>query len=377
MGKIDEKRLSGLLERIISIKEELGSLENEVREILTTGESAKVGEPTTPVTEPVAVTEPTTPVTEPTTPVTEPVEVTRQDALDASVASNASASSATEAPQYEETPIDDTPIDIDFANIDLPPIIEDPVATYDQAVTPAAEPSSVTEPVAVTEPVEVAGQSLSITEPSSVAEPVEVTGQDALNASVAELAEVTVETEPEDIQDAATDADAPVVSGASTLRQAQRTASSATEEAEEAATPVQGNDDLPFDDDLPLDIPEPESKPAAGTVTEAKPKTAILDSRKAETAVMDVMAEKQAWRTDRPGSQVKNVISAISLNDRVLLINVLFREDPILFQNTISAFNGMSSLDEALSYIQTNFPEWDMNSEPAYRLMMAVRRKLG
>ena len=370
MGKIDEKRLSGLLERIISIKEELGSLENEVREILTTGESAKVGEPTTPVTEPVAVTEPTTPVTE-------PVEVTRQDALDASVASNASASSATEAPQYEETPIDDTPIDIDFANIDLPPIIEDPVATYDQAVTPAAEPSSVTEPVAVTEPVEVAGQSLSITEPSSVAEPVEVTGQDALNASVAELAEVTVETEPEDIQDAATDADAPVVSGASTLRQAQRTASSATEEAEEAATPVQGNDDLPFDDDLPLDIPEPESKPAAGTVTEAKPKTAILDSRKAETAVMDVMAEKQAWRTDRPGSQVKNVISAISLNDRVLLINVLFREDPILFQNTISAFNGMSSLDEALSYIQTNFPEWDMNSEPAYRLMMAVRRKLG
>ena len=91
---------------------------------------------------------------------------------------------------------------------------------------------------------------------------------------------------------------------------------------------------------------------------------------------MDVMAEKQAWRTDRPGSQVKNVISAISLNDRVLLINVLFKEDPILFQNTISAFNGMTTLDDAISYIRTNFPDWDMNSEPVYRLMMAVRRKL-
>ena len=121
-------------------------------------------------------------------------------------------------------------------------------------------------------------------------------------------------------------------------------------------------DDLPFDDDFPEPTP--------------KPNAAILDSKKAETAVMDVMAEKQAWRTDRPGSQVKNVISAISLNDRVLLINVLFREDPILFQSTISAFNGMTNLDEAISYIQTNFPDWDLNSEPVYRLMMAVRRKL-
>ena len=150
-------------------------------------------------------------------------------------------------------------------------------------------------------------------------------------------------------------------------------------------------DDLPFDDDFPADepsaVPEPISEPTLDIEPEIainptseeptpKPKAAILDSKKAETAVMDVMAEKQAWRTDRPGSQVKNVISAISLNDRVLLINVLFREDPILFQSTISAFNGMTNLDEAISYIQTNFPDWDLNSEPVYRLMMAVRRKL-
>ena len=95
-----------------------------------------------------------------------------------------------------------------------------------------------------------------------------------------------------------------------------------------------------------------------------------------ETAVMDVMADKQAWRTDRPGMPVKNIISAISLNDRVLLINVLFREDPLLFQDTIAKFNSMGSLSEALEHIAANFPEWDLNSEPVYRLMMAVRRKL-
>ena len=130
-------------------------------------------------------------------------------------------------------------------------------------------------------------------------------------------------------------------------------------------------------DDIPEVIPVPEPAPVAEPVeAPVETRKSILDSAKADTAVMDVMAEKQAWRTDRPGMSVKNIISAISLNDRVLLINVLFREDPMLFQETIAKFNSMGSLGEALAYISENFPEWDLNSEPVYRLMMAVRRKL-
>ncbi len=127
--------------------------------------------------------------------------------------------------------------------------------------------------------------------------------------------------------------------------------------------------DLPSDkpSDLPSDMPD--------EIPSGQSHSAILDSKKAENAVMDVMAARKAWRIDRPGSTVKNVISAISLNDRVLLINVLFNEDALLFQDTISKFNQMGSLDEALEYISANFPDWDMNSEPVYRLMMAVRRK--
>ena len=141
-----------------------------------------------------------------------------------------------------------------------------------------------------------------------------------------------------------------------------------TTASEEEAIDIAPEDDTPIDisisdvDDLPADIVEP--------------KKAIMDVAKADTAVMDVMAEKQAWRTDRPGMPVKNIISAISLNDRVLLINTLFGENPILFQETIAKFNGMASLSEALAYISENHADWDMNSEPVYRLMMAVRRKL-
>lgn len=227
---------------------------------------------------------------------------------------------------------DEIPIEIDIPDINIPPIVEDPAAEYT-----VASAGSATEDIPVPEPT------------SPVTEPVEV----------------SIPTE------VATTPEAPV---------------------------IQPDDDLPSGDDLPMDepstIPEPvpeptldiepeiviapapESETTQKTEPAPRPKASILDSQKPETAVMDVMAEKLAWRTDRPGSQVKNVISAISLNDRVLLINVLFREDPILFQSTISAFNGMTNLDEAISYIQTNFPDWDLNSEPVYRLMMAVRRKL-
>ena len=264
-----------------------------------------------------------------------------------------SAEKSVNEPERSQMPaFDETPIDISIQDIDISPVIEDPAAEY------AASPM--------------------------VAEPAEATAEPAeLAAPVAEPAEAT--TEPAELA-------APIAEPAEATAEPAELAAPAAEPVEATGQAVNAvPDDLPFDDDFQADepsaVPEPISEPTLDIEPEIvinptseeptpKPKAAILDSKKAETAVMDVMAEKQAWRTDRPGSQVKNVISAISLNDRVLLINVLFREDPILFQSTISAFNGMTNLDEAISYIQTNFPDWDLNSEPVYRLMMAVRRKL-
>ena len=82
------------------------------------------------------------------------------------------------------------------------------------------------------------------------------------------------------------------------------------------------------------------------------------------------------WMNDMPGGEGANMISGISLNDRVLFINTLFREDPSLFQSTISALNGMKSLEDAVAWLVARFPEWNLNSEVVYRFMMAARRKL-
>ena len=117
------------------------------------------------------------------------------------------------------------------------------------------------------------------------------------------------------------------------------------------------------DDDLPL-------------FAEPKPLfEAAIESPKAKKAVIDVMTDKEAWRTDMVGTPVRDLLSAISLNDRVQFINVLFKGDPVVFQQTRAKINAMTSLDEVVDYVTSTF-DWDMGSQVVYRFMMAVRRKV-
>ena len=118
------------------------------------------------------------------------------------------------------------------------------------------------------------------------------------------------------------------------------------------------------DDDLPF-FTEPEQvtvHAAANTV--------------ARPVVIDAMTARQAWRTDMPGAPVKDIRSAISLNDRVIFINYLFNEDPMAFQEALTKINQMESLDQVVEFALTSHPEWDMDSEVVYRFMMAVRRRV-
>ncbi len=149
----------------------------------------------------------------------------------------------------------------------------------------------------------------------------------------------------------------------------------------------------PIDIDIDLsasEIPDaitPESETVAPSFTETRENAlsgatvsdspqSINDATQAVKSVNDRSVTPHAWRTGLPGSPVRNILSAISLNDRVLFINTLFQEDPALFQSTIAQFNEMQTLDEAEAYIETHFPGWNLDSDIAFRFMMAVRRKL-
>lgn len=127
--------------------------------------------------------------------------------------------------------------------------------------------------------------------------------------------------------------------------------------------------DEPVDDDLPM-FAEPEPEPVAAPVID------LMDEPEPKQAVIDAMTAKQAWRIDMPGTPVKDIRSAISLNDRIFFINYLFNEDPMAFQDTLTRINQMGALDEVVDLVVTEHPDWNLDSDVVYRFMMAVRRRI-
>ena len=141
------------------------------------------------------------------------------------------------------------------------------------------------------------------------------------------------------------------------------------------------DDDLPFMEEENLPAAEEELLVAEEKVEveEDLPAAEMLIDAAAANAkptVIDAMTAKQAWRTAIPGSPVRDIRSAISLHDRILFINGLFDEDPMLFQEVLTAINSMSSVDEVVEYLGEKRPDWNMESDEVYRFMMAVRRRI-
>ena len=135
----------------------------------------------------------------------------------------------------------------------------------------------------------------------------------------------------------------------------------------EVVTEPDVDDDLPFFEEESVF-----AEPAMPEPVKVEP----VAPKEEATALIDAMLDKFAWKNDMPGSAVKDVRSAISLNDRILFINKLFAEDPMAFQAAIGKLNAMESLDEVVAYVQAEHSDWNLESDVVYRFMMAVRRKV-
>ena len=155
--------------------------------------------------------------------------------------------------------------------------------------------------------------------------------------------------------------------------------------------PVELDFDEELDGDLPEEIPTETPAEAPAEIAEEAPAEPEVEldlfgepvlrvneklGAGRSRSVGEKMEQKEAWRTAMPGTAVKDVRSAISLNDRVLFIRELFGGDAGLFQKAVDDINAMGSLDEMVAYVNERHPGWDLDSDTVYRLMMAVRRKL-
>lgn len=144
-------------------------------------------------------------------------------------------------------------------------------------------------------------------------------------------------------------------------------------ESESEPEPEQDTEDLPEEDGFSLFGGMAEEEEPKAKKTKAPSEHRQYSGHK---VIADQKYGNEAWRKDMPGPEVKDVRSAISLNDRVMFINTLFRDDSMLFQDVINKINALATLEKAVQYLKENFPEWDMDSELVYRFMMSVRRKI-
>lgn len=71
---------------------------------------------------------------------------------------------------------------------------------------------------------------------------------------------------------------------------------------------------------------------------------------------------------------ISDIKSSIPLGERFLFTRTLFSGSGALFESTVAALNGMSSIDEAEGYIRANF-NWDMESSTVTDFMNIVRRR--
>lgn len=142
-------------------------------------------------------------------------------------------------------------------------------------------------------------------------------------------------------------------------------------ESEQVAGPAP--EDLPEEDGFSLFGGMAEEEEPKARKTKAPSEHRQYSGHK---VIADQKYGNEAWRKDMPGPEVKDVRSAISLNDRVMFISTLFRDDSMLFQDVINKINALTTLEKAVQYLKENFPEWDMDSELVYRFMMSVRRKI-
>lgn len=156
-------------------------------------------------------------------------------------------------------------------------------------------------------------------------------------------------------------------------------------EAEPEADSGQGTqaEPDPESEPVPEDLPEEDGFSLFGGMAEEEEPKARKTKTPSEhrqysghKVIADQKYGNEAWRKDMPGPEVKDVRSAISLNDRVMFISTLFRDDSMLFQDVINKINALTTLEKAVQYLKENFPEWDMDSELVYRFMMSVRRKI-
>ena len=124
--------------------------------------------------------------------------------------------------------------------------------------------------------------------------------------------------------------------------------------------------------------PEGSGAGGTGSVSRQAERSILADKYKSgKTFINESLAGqrgKQDISSKIQSKPIRNIASALGINDRFKLINELFNGDKGSFQNTIGILDGAANFNEAFTYINTSF-DWDMEEDSVQLLLDLVRRK--
>lgn len=127
-----------------------------------------------------------------------------------------------------------------------------------------------------------------------------------------------------------------------------------------------------------LAVAETSATPAEPIRQEPEPEKVITLGEQLGQSRQSSLNDRFASNKPAEGSYglkpISDIKSSIPLGERFLFTRTLFSGSGALFESTVAALNGMSSMEEAEGYIRANF-NWDMESSTVADFMNIVRRR--
>lgn len=235
-----------------------------------------------------------------------------------------------------DEPRDEQPEPIAKENVEEP----EPIVETEVAVEPTPEPEPIIEPTA---------------EPEVVAEPVAKPAEEqkvdvakSLNGGLFDLNDIPVRSKSKRKM-ISLYSDNPIASAPSQEKRA------------EAPKVVEQQSEAPVQEVAKIEV-EP-----------SEPVQRLGDSFAGVTTLADKMAQDDAPTT--PFNRIKDLRSAIGLNDKFLMVRDLFGGDAERYEATIDTLDEFDDLDECIIYIVENF-RWNPDLEASKLLVSLIERKL-
>lgn len=129
---------------------------------------------------------------------------------------------------------------------------------------------------------------------------------------------------------------------------------------------------------IPEEVPEikrevlPEEKPSAPA------KEILADKLAAKQTVLNENIAKsrdiQDYSSKLKNAPIASIQSAINLNDKFLFIRELFKNNNLLYNQTIERLNQAASFDDAVKIIEQEFA-WDINDPLVLKLIDLIKRR--